>query len=406
MLRPWPVAGYLNPLSMSGRSSAARSDSPFLDAYALSKLLWSDSDASSDEVDDILANTSPVTTAAATDECTNNPDETEVDGLIDTFEVGLPERSFCRISLWRDNVVRPDVLDFMNDRRALSPLPTNRKRKPSSLDLKVQPILKVPKLMIDQPICPACNSTFSARSGLLKHGQRHVSRTSPPALIFQPPTMVRGAFIVIEGLDRSGKSTQCAQMVSRIEGEGKPVKAIKFPDRTTEIGKLIDAYLQSKAEVDDHTIHLLFSANRWELASSIKSLLESGTTIVCDRYAYSGLAFSAAKQKPDLSYEWCLSPDVGLPAPDAAFFLEVAPEVAKQRGGYGQERYENEEMQRAVRQTFQRIGKDVQERWQVVDANRTQGDVEEDLWNRIGPLIKGQLQEDLGTMWPNRISSA
>ncbi|CCO28485.1 dTMP kinase [Rhizoctonia solani AG-1 IB] len=218
--------------------------------------------------------------------------------------------------------------------------------------------------------------------------------------------MARGAFIVIEGLDRSGKSTQCARMVSRIEEEGKSVKAIKFPDRTTEIGKLIDAYLQSKADVDDHTIHLLFSANRWELASSIKSLLESGTTIVCDRYAYSGLAFSAAKQKAGLSYEWCLSPDIGLPAPDAAFFLEVAPEVAKQRGGYGQERYENEEMQRAVRETFQRIGKDVHETWQVVDANRTQAEVEEDLWSRIGPLIKGQLEGDLGTMWPNRISSA
>ncbi|CAE6426193.1 unnamed protein product [Rhizoctonia solani] len=218
--------------------------------------------------------------------------------------------------------------------------------------------------------------------------------------------MARGAFVVIEGLDRSGKSTQCACMVSRIEREGKPVKAIKFPDRTTEIGKLIDAYLQSKADVDDHTIHLLFSANRWELASSIRSLIESGTTIVCDRYAYSGLAFSAAKQKPNLSYEWCLSPDIGLPAPDAAFFLEVAPEVAKQRGGYGQERYENEEMQRVVRQTFQQIGKDVQERWEVVDANRTREEVEEDLWNRIGPLIKDQLAGDLGTMWSNRISSA
>ncbi|KAG8733287.1 Thymidylate kinase [Ceratobasidium sp. 423] len=214
--------------------------------------------------------------------------------------------------------------------------------------------------------------------------------------------MVRGAFIVIEGLDRSGKSTQCARIVSRIEGQGKPVKAIKFPGKTTEIGKLIDAYLQSKAEVDDHTIHLLFSANRWELASSIKSLLASGTTIVCDRYAYSGLAFSAAKQKPDLSYEWCLSPDIGLPAPDAAFFLEVSPEVARQRGGYGQERYENEEMQAAVRQTFQRIGKDVQERWEVIDANRTQDEVEEDLWGRIGPLVNGQL-EDLKTMWASRI---
>ncbi|CAE6513825.1 unnamed protein product [Rhizoctonia solani] len=214
--------------------------------------------------------------------------------------------------------------------------------------------------------------------------------------------MVRGAFIVIEGLDRSGKSTQCARMVSRIEGQGKAVKSIKFPDRTTEIGKLIDAYLQSKAEVDDHTIHLLFSANRWELASSIKSLLGSGTNIVCDRYAYSGLAFSAAKQKPNLSYEWCLGPDIGLPAPDAAFFLEVSPAVARQRGGYGQERYENEEMQAAVRQTFQRIGKDVQEKWEVVDANRTQEEVEEDLWSRIDPLINGQLEDNLGAMWADR----
>ncbi|CAE6505828.1 unnamed protein product, partial [Rhizoctonia solani] len=125
--------------------------------------------------------------------------------------------------------------------------------------------------------------------------------------------------------------------------------------------------------------------------------------VVCDRYAYSGLAFSAAKQKPDLSYEWCLSPDIGLPAPDAAFFLEVSPEVAKHRGGYGQERYENEEMQTAVRQTFQRIGKDVREKWHIVDANRTQEEIEEDLWAKIGPLISDQLEGNLGTMWADRI---
>ncbi|EUC59728.1 thymidylate kinase [Rhizoctonia solani AG-3 Rhs1AP] len=359
---------------MGRRSSDSRSDSPFLDAYALSQLFWSGSEASSDEVDDILANATMVATTAVTDDDTDNPDENEVDGLIDTFDVDLPDRSLIRISSWLANVTRPDVFDFISDRKVLSPLPINRKRKSSSTNLRGQPPLKAPKLMIDQPIW----------------------------------------------LDRSGKSTQCERMVARIEGTGKPVKAIKFPgksihfaptnyslvvstDRTTEIGKLIDAYLQSKAEVDDHTIHLLFSANRWELASSIKSHLASGTTLVCDRYAYSGLAFSAAKQKPNLSYEWCLSPDIGLPAPDAAFFLEVSPEIAKQRGGYGQERYENEKMQTAVRQTFQRIGKDVQERWEVVDANRTQEQVEEDLWSRIGPLISGQLEDNLKTMWANRI---
>lgn len=37
-------------------------------------------------------------------------------------------------------------------------------------------------------------------------------------------------------------------------------------DRTTPIGKMIDAYLRSQSEMDDHAIHLLFSANRWELA--------------------------------------------------------------------------------------------------------------------------------------------
>ena len=85
----------------------------------------------------------------------------------------------------------------------------------------------------------------------------------------------RGAFIVLEGLDRSGKTTQTAKLVERIEKLGKPCKLIKFPgtlfpewklrvDRTTAIGKMIDAYLRSAEELDDRVIHLLFSANRWE----------------------------------------------------------------------------------------------------------------------------------------------
>ncbi|CAE7229399.1 unnamed protein product [Rhizoctonia solani] len=172
MPSPWPLVGYANLLAMAGRSSDTRSDSPFLDAYALSKLLWSD--ASSDEVDHILANPTMVTSTAVTDEDTDNPDENEVDGLIDTFEVDLPDRSLTRISSWLANVIRPEAfdLDFVNNRRVLSPLPTNRKRKSSSTNLKGQPALKAPKLMVDQPICPACNSTFSTKTKLLKHGRK------------------------------------------------------------------------------------------------------------------------------------------------------------------------------------------------------------------------------------------
>jgi len=80
--------------------------------------------------------------------------------------------------------------------------------------------------------------------------------------------------------------------------------------------------------------------------------LAKGSTVVCDRYAYSGVAFSAAKVKPKkdnsaekgvtdadqseeplLSLNWCMSADVGLPAPGAVIFLDLTQEEAEQRGG-------------------------------------------------------------------------
>jgi len=97
----------------------------------------------------------------------------------------------------------------------------------------------------------------------------------------------RGAFIVIEGLDRSGKTTQVKKLEAELSQSGKKVKVLRFPgnpcpdtfsplmppmlilsklDRTTPIGQMINSYLQSKADLEDHVIHLLFSANRWELA--------------------------------------------------------------------------------------------------------------------------------------------
>lgn len=73
---------------------------------------------------------------------------------------------------------------------------------------------------------------------------------------------------------------------------------------------------------DDAAIHLLFSANRWEASKQLKADLEAGITIVCDRYCFSGVAFTAAKET--LGYEWCRAPDRGLPAPDVVFYLDVS----------------------------------------------------------------------------------
>lgn len=119
----------------------------------------------------------------------------------------------------------------------------------------------------------------------------------------------RGAFILFEGCDRSGKSTQVAKLVQRLQADGSKVEAMRFPDRTTEIGKMIDAYLRCATHLDDRAVHLLFSANRWECRERILALLEQGTSIVCDRYTFSGVAFSASKVGMDV--EWCKAPDEG-----------------------------------------------------------------------------------------------
>jgi dTMP kinase len=116
---------------------------------------------------------------------------------------------------------------------------------------------------------------------------------------------------------------------------------------------MINRYLQGKAQQDDHSIHLLFSANRWEAARGIRSDLSQGITVIADRYSYSGAVYSAAKANPDLSLEWAWQPEVGLPRPDLLLFLSISPDEAAKRGGYGEERYETDSMQSKVKRLFE-----------------------------------------------------
>lgn len=77
--------------------------------------------------------------------------------------------------------------------------------------------------------------------------------------------------------------------------------------------------------------------------------------MLVDRYHYSGMVYSAAKQNPALPLAWARKPDEGLPRPDACIFLEVAPDVAAARAGFGGERYENAEMQERVKGLFRMV---------------------------------------------------
>eukprot|EP00563_Minutocellus_polymorphus_P009605 CAMPEP_0181025626 /NCGR_PEP_ID=MMETSP1070-20121207/3201_1 /TAXON_ID=265543 /ORGANISM="Minutocellus polymorphus, Strain NH13" /LENGTH=266 /DNA_ID=CAMNT_0023102753 /DNA_START=12 /DNA_END=812 /DNA_ORIENTATION=+ len=233
-----------------------------------------------------------------------------------------------------------------------------------------------------------------------------------------PAATSRGAFILLEGVDRCGKTTQCALLLKHLLSLSMAAVALRFPDRTTQVGKLIDGYLQSGADLDDRAVHLLFSANRWEAAPSLAQTLAEGSTIVCDRYAYSGVAFSSAKTKEDrkdgatsggsaaedLSIDWCKGPDVGLPAPDCVLFLDLSQDEAEKRGGYGGERYEKRDLQIRVRQRFAEL-QEMDEKqgrvpWHIIDASKTVEEVTADIASVVDATIK-RVQEGkpLAKMW-------
>lgn len=151
--------------------------------------------------------------------------------------------------------------------------------------------------------------------------------------------------------------------------------------------------------LDDHSIHLLFSANRWEAAEKIQEYISKGTSVIIDRYSYSGAVYSAAKESPNLSLQWAWQPEVGLPRPDICLFLNISTEEAAKRGGFGGERYETNDMQTRVRKLFKSLLEmPHNDEICVIDAGRPEAEVAQDILepvlecmknvDAIGPLRK------------------
>lgn len=88
--------------------------------------------------------------------------------------------------------------------------------------------------------------------------------------------------ICVEGIDRSGK-TSAIQSLSNI----LDVEIVSFPERSNFTGRLLNKFLKGK-DLNKQATHLLFSANRWEVMSSLKR----DKVVVIDRYYYSGIAYS------------------------------------------------------------------------------------------------------------------
>ncbi|KAJ3091252.1 hypothetical protein HK100_007221, partial [Physocladia obscura] len=144
--------------------------------------------------------------------------------------------------------------------------------------------------------------------------------------------------------------------------------------RTTATGTLIDAYLSEHKNgngLDDRTVHLLFAANRAESMRKLKEILLDGTTVIIDRYAFSGVAYTFAKGNKDLQLEWCKNVDAGIIKPDLVLFLDIPTKDASERGEYGRERYEKLEFQEKVRSCFLSLVDESY--WRVIDARQSKG---------------------------------
>merc|ERR1712080_251600 len=123
--------------------------------------------------------------------------------------------------------------------------------------------------------------------------------------------------IVFEGIDKSGKSTLSKRLSEYLNWQ-----RIQFPERSTHIGSLIDKYLKKEISLPKEAIHLLFSANRYELKQKI---LENNT--ILDRYYFSGIAFSQALKIK----EPILKCDEDLPKPDVVIFMDYNGSEIKER---------------------------------------------------------------------------
>lgn len=176
------------------------------------------------------------------------------------------------------------------------------------------------------------------------------------------------------------------------------VESIRFPNRESPIGKMINDYLASTADMDDHTIHLLFSANRWEASKEIESKLNSGSTLICDRYAYSGVAYTSAK---GYDVEWCKRPDSGLPQPDAVIFLDMPVENASKRGNYGEERYEKIDFQKKIREKYLELKSDDNGKvtWYTINADNTIDNVHNEIKNITDKVIEDVKTSKIKKLW-------
>jgi len=194
----------------------------------------------------------------------------------------------------------------------------------------------------------------------------------------------KGAFICIEGLDASGKTTQARRLVRELRRRGFEAMYTTEPS-PGDIGKFIRSYiLQRKRRVPIAVEALLFAVDRVDhLERRVKPALQEGKIVVSDRYVYSSLAYQGAA---GLDLNWIEEINRSVVTPDLAIYIDVPPEVVVKRIKRKRSVMERLEVQRKVRKVYMKFVENG--RLIRVDGNRPKNEISRDILAVVLDFLK------------------
>ncbi len=202
----------------------------------------------------------------------------------------------------------------------------------------------------------------------------------------------RGLFVVFEGPEGAGKSTQIARLARRLEGAGRDVLLTREPGGTRAGDAVRRVLLDPEQVIHPLTEFLLYSASRAQLVSEvIAPALEAGRDVVSDRFTGASVAYQGHGRGLDLGLVAYLNERAaaGL-RPDLTVLLDIDPEagLARARTRSGQDRLEAAGLpfHRRVREGYLAQAA-ADPTWLVVDAAAPEDEVAEAVWAGVSRLI-------------------
>lgn len=139
--------------------------------------------------------------------------------------------------------------------------------------------------------------------------------------------LVTGRFLVLEGLDGAGTTTQAHLLLDRLTAAGVTAEVHKEPT-DGPIGTIVRAFTDGRLDLEAETVALGFAADRIEHTARIRELLARDVWVVCDRYVASSLAYQTSQ---GLDFEWVRTLNARAAAPDATIFVDTPVAVCVER---------------------------------------------------------------------------